>query len=75
MATNRSYHTDGLDDPNQLWLRRLVRVPAHPEWGEARVLRWYPAQGDKSQQLRIKPAKHGAPKVVSVLEVEVVSES
>ena len=73
MATNRSYDTDGLDDPTQDWLQRIVRVTAHPEWGNARVLRWYPAQGGKGQQLRIMPENHPAPKIVSILEVEVVS--
>lgn len=74
MATNRSYETDGLDDPTSVWLQRVVRVPEHPEWGEARVLRWYPAAGGRSQSLRIKAENHRAPQVVSVLEVEVVSE-
>lgn len=75
MATNRSYDTGGLDDPTQDWLQRIVRVTAHPEWGNARVLRWYPAQGGKGQTLRIRAENHPAPKVVSVLEVEIVSEA
>lgn len=74
MATNRSYETDGLDDPTSVWLQRVVRVPEHPEWGEARVLRWYPAAGGRGQSLRIKAENHRAPQVVSVLEVEVVSK-
>ena len=73
MATNRSYDTGGLDDPTQGWLQRIVRVTAHPEWGNARVLRWYPAQGGKGQQLRIMAENHSVPLLVSVLEVEVVS--
>ena len=74
MAKNRSYETNGLDDPNQDWLQRIVRVTAHPEWGDARVLRWYPAQAGKAQKLRIRAENRPAPMVVSVLEVEVVSE-
>ena len=74
MARNRSYETDGLDDPNQDWLQRVVRVTAHPEWGDARVLRWYPAAAGQAQRLRIKPINNPAPQVVSVLDVEVVSK-
>ena len=74
MATNRSYETDGLDDPTSAWLQRVVCVTEHPEWGEARVLRWYPAGGGKGQTLRIKAENQRAPQVVSVHEVQVVSE-
>ena len=72
MSTNRSYFTDGLDDPSQDWLTRKVLVKAHPEWGEARVLRWYPAAEGQGQRLRIMAAERSAPQIVSVLEVDVV---
>jgi len=73
MSTNRSYETDGLDDPTHDWLQRVVRVTAHPEWGDARVLRWYPAGEGQGQSLRIKAENNPAPQVVSILDVEVVS--
>ncbi|OGQ89978.1 MAG: hypothetical protein A2289_17190 [Deltaproteobacteria bacterium RIFOXYA12_FULL_58_15] len=60
----------GLDDPNVDWLQREVRVKGHPEWGVSRVIRWFPAQGEQAEQLRIMPEKGGAPRVVSVTDVE-----
>ena len=74
MVTNRSYDTDGLDDPTQDWLQRVVRVIKHPEWGPARVLRWYPSVAGNAQMLRIKAQNKAAPQLVSILEVEVISE-
>ena len=73
MATNRSYETDGLDDPSRDWLQCVIRVTPHPEWGEARVLRWYPASEGRGQTLRIKAENHPAPQIVSVLDVEIIS--
>ena len=73
MAQNRSYETDGQDDPTRYWLRLTVRVKTHPEWGLARVMRWYPAAAGFPQRLRVMPEKVSAPQVVSITDVEVVS--
>ena len=69
---NRSYETDGLDDPSKDWLQRTVRVKAHPEWGVAQVLRWFPASGGMGQRLRIMAANNPAPQVVFVRDIDVV---
>ena len=72
---NRSQETSGLDDPTQDWLKRLVRVVPHPQWGVARVLRWFPASGGSGQRLRIQPANTRYPQTVLVRDVRVVKES
>ena len=76
-ARNRSNDgIAGLDDPNLTWLKRAVRVKTHPEWGEARVLRWYPAVGDEPERLRVMPEGSAArPQLVAVTDVELVPES
>lgn len=66
----------GLDDPNLHWLKRAVRVKSHPEWGEARVLRWYPATGGEPERLRVMPEGATArPQLVAVTDVELVVDS
>ncbi|MDP7039387.1 MAG: hypothetical protein QGI45_09530 [Myxococcota bacterium] len=70
---NTSYQTDGTEEPIEQWLRKLVRLRAHPEWGTARVLRWYPAVGLEPQRLRILAENNPAPQVVSIYDVEVIS--
>ncbi|MBJ80476.1 MAG: hypothetical protein CMH60_04085 [Myxococcales bacterium] len=70
---NTSYLTDGTEEPIEQWLRKTVRVRKHPEWGNARVLRWYPAAGSTPQRLRILAENNPAPQIVSILEVEVLS--
>lgn len=74
MVANRSYETDGTDDPTRQWLQRIVRVRTHPEWGKARVLRWYPASGGQPQRLRIMAEAHPAPQIVPLAQVEIVSD-
>jgi hypothetical protein len=64
----------GLDDPHVDWLQRTVRVKGHPEWGEARVLRWYPRVGETPERLRVMPVGAAArPQLVSVADVELVT--
>ncbi len=70
---NTSYRTDGTEEPIEQWLRKTVRLPGHPEWGTARVLRWYPAVGLEPQRLRILAENKSAPQVVSIYDVEIVS--
>jgi len=72
MTANRSQDTDGTDHPTEVWLQRTVYVPAHPEWGQARVMRWYPATGGLPPRLRIMCAGLSAPQVVQVSEVEII---
>jgi len=73
MMTNRSYPTDGTDQPEQDWMQKSVTVPAHPEWGKGRVVRWYPASGDQPARLRLYLEGSTATPVVSVDEVEIRS--
>ena len=61
-----------LDDPNVSWMKRLVRVKRHPEWGVARVMRWFPAGGGQPERLRIMAQNEPAPKLVTVTDVELV---
>jgi hypothetical protein len=70
MATNRSYYTDGTDDPRTTWLQRTVRVTGHPEWGTARVMRWFPAGGGQPPRVRIRCSAITAPQIVAVSELE-----
>ncbi len=73
MAVKRQeLHTAGLDDPRRNWLQQVVRVTTHPEWGPARVLRWYPAAAGQPERLRLMTATLAAPQIVKVTEVEVV---
>ncbi|MFC1611592.1 hypothetical protein ACFL6C_11590 [Myxococcota bacterium] len=65
----------GLDDPNLTWLRRVVRVKSHPEWGIGRVLRWFPSMGDQPERLRIMPENNSKPQLVDVTDVELVGET
>jgi hypothetical protein len=62
----------GLDDPNLRWLQQQVRVKNHPEWGVARVMRWYPASGERPELLRIMPQSVRAAQIVAVTDVELV---
>ena len=71
-AQNRTEETDGQDDPTRVWLQRTVRIKSRPEWGLARVLRWYPASGTQPQRLRIMAQGIAAPQVVPLTDVEVV---
>jgi hypothetical protein len=73
VTANHSYDTSGLDDPGKNWMQRLVRVPSHPEWGHARVLRWYPAEGHEPVRLRIMADGMRQPQVVRADEVEILS--
>ena len=69
---NRSYETDGTEDPSRQWLQKTVRVKGHPEWGLARVLRWYPAAAGLAPRLRILPHNITAPQVVALTDIEEV---
>lgn len=71
-ASNRSYFTEGTDNPTQEWLQRRVRVRSHPEWGVGRVLRWYPARAGNPPTLRVMMDRVRAPKIVKVTDVVVV---
>ena len=71
MVANRSYETAGIDDPAVEWMKRSVRVKAHPEWGQARVIRWFPADGDQPERLRIMTRALLAPQIVAVADVEI----
>ena len=71
-ASNRSYETAGLEDPDQHWMRHAVRVKSHPEWGTVRVLRWFPAVGDQPAMLRVYPPTTAVPSLVPVTDVEIV---
>jgi len=72
MTPNRSYQTEGLDSPTQIWLRRRVRVKSHPEWGVGRVMRWYPAAAGEPVRLRVMMHGIAAPQVVPLPDIEVV---
>lgn len=72
--TNRSYYTDGTDDPTRDWLQKVVRVIDHPEWGLGRVMRWYPAIDGKPARLRLMCARNRAPQVVFVSDIEIVAD-
>lgn len=72
MDANHSFPTAGLDDPGQNWMQHLVRVTAHPEWGFARVLRWYPAEGSEPVRLRLMAEHRRQAVVVRADEVELV---
>ena len=53
----------------------VVRGPVnhvHPEWGDARVLRWYPAGGGHPQRLRVMPYRQGTATIVDVSDVDIV---
>ena len=69
-ALNHSIATAGLDDPEQTWMQTIVRIPAHPEWGKARVLRWYPAEHEAPERLRIMAEHNARPVLVRVDDVE-----
>jgi hypothetical protein len=69
---NHSFDTAGLDDPGKNWMQHLVRVPRHPEWGTARVLRFYPAEGGEPVRLRIMAEGARRPQVVRADEIEVI---
>lgn len=71
MIANRSYDTDGLDNPTQGWLQRRVRMRARPEWGTGRVMRWYPAGAGLPPRLRVMFERQKAPQVVSVHDIEI----
>ncbi len=73
MSPNQSYYTDGTDDPNRDWLQRVVRVRSRPEWGRARVMRWYPATGATPARLRIMAEHMRAPQIVPVSDVDVLT--
>ena len=71
MVSNRSYETQGTDDPNRRWIDQLIRVKTHPEWGQGRVLRWYPASADQPQRVRVFCDGLPVPKGVLVDEIEI----
>jgi len=70
MTTNRSYDTEGLDNPTVQWTLRHVRAKAHPQWGVGRVMRWYPAHGGQPPRLRVMFEGMPAPQVIATTEVE-----
>ena len=70
--SNKSYFTDGTDDPSRAWMQRTVRVLSHPDWGLARVVRWYPAAGGRVASLRVMAEKNDSPQVVPISDVEIV---
>jgi hypothetical protein len=73
--TNRSRETDGLDDPNQGWLNRRLRMRKHPEWGILRVLSWFPATVEgEGQRLRVLRPGQQSPQMVAVRDVEIVHD-
>lgn len=69
---NQSAETDGLDDLSRLWLQRIVRVKSRPDWGLARVIRWYPAVADQPERLRIMAKNLRAQQMVSIDDIEVI---
>jgi hypothetical protein len=69
----RAEPVTGLDDPNRSWLQRRVRVRSHPEWGVARVVRWYPATAGQPERLRIFAPGMRAQELVQASDVELVS--
>jgi hypothetical protein len=71
-VANHSFDSAGLDDPRKSWMQHLVQVKLHPEWGWARVLRWYPAEGLEPVRLRIMAEGMPQPQVVRADEVEIV---
>ena len=74
MAMKMTTVVIGIDDPTQRWLEKRVRVTAHPEWGRARVTRWFPGASPGPERLRILPENERAHKVVLVSEIEVVED-
>ena len=74
MKTTTPSPLSGLDDPRFNWLQQVVRVKDHPEWGMARVVRWFPAQGQLPERLRIMAENVTAPQLVLVSQVELGSE-
>ncbi len=72
---NHSAETDGLDDPRRHWLQRIVKVKSRPDWGMARVIRWYPAVADQPERLRIMAKNLRAQQMVSIDDIEIVGES
>jgi hypothetical protein len=64
----------GLDDPNRRWLQQLVKVRAHPEWGVARVVRWYPCANGQPERLRVFAHGMRAQKVVAISEIDLVTK-
>lgn len=72
-ATNRSYDTDGMEDPTRQWLQRRVRVRNHPEWGIGRVMRWYPAHSGQPARLRVMMEGRRSPQIVQVADVDVLT--
>lgn len=62
----------GLDDPSREWLRRVVRVKSRPEWGVARVIRWYPATEGRPETLRVMAQGVRSQQLVSVDDVELL---
>ena len=70
---NRSASTAGLDDPRANWMQRVVRVTAHPEWGCARVVRYFPPTATAPERLRIMADGGGQPQIVRADEVVVLS--
>ena len=72
-ATNKSHYTDGLEDPAKDWLQRVVTVKSHPEWGTARVMRWFPAADGQPARLRILSEGAKAQKVVPVTDIEILA--
>ncbi len=75
LPLNRSSDTDGLDDLSRHWLQRIVRVKSHPDWGLARVVRWYPAVADQPERLRIMAKNLRVQQIVPIDDVEVVGEN
>ncbi|MEK7703515.1 MAG: hypothetical protein AAB426_01040 [Myxococcota bacterium] len=69
---NVPHDITGLDDSVRRWMDKIVLVPDHPEWGEVRVLRWFPGTGDQPEQLRVLSPQLRAPKVVRVGDVRIV---
>lgn len=65
----------GLDDPSQEWLRRVVRVKSRPEWGVARVVRWYPAAEAGPETLRIIAQGVRSQQLVAIDDVEVIDRN
>jgi len=72
-VANHSYESAGLDDPGRQWMQHWVRVKTHPEWGLARAVRWFPAEGGAPERLRIMTEQLRQPLLVDVADVNLVT--
>ena len=73
-VANHSFDSAGLDDPGKNWMQHVVRVKNHPDWGFARVLRWYPAAGNEPVRLRIMTEALKQPQIIRADEAEIVTD-